>query len=218
MNFSHLVYLFLTALFSVCLVTGNIIFQKFFFFSFFSLYTFEISVGLIVFPLTFVITDVISEIFGYQWAKRTIWVGLLNSLFIMGIIYIADLVPATAWSPVSHQLFHKVFGLYDVAIISSLIATSVSQFLDAYLFSFIRRVTRERHLWLRNNLSTIIAQFVDTFIVLFLLMGSGVLTYETFKIVFWNSFLFKILMALADTPFVYLGVFFLKKIRRSESL
>ena len=108
------IYLLLGVLFITSLVVSNLIFKKFFYFyplesPVFGVQLFEISVGILPYPITFLITDLISEIYGKQKANEVVVAGVLASIFSMGIIYVANLAPATDWSPVSDGMFSEVF-------------------------------------------------------------------------------------------------------------
>lgn len=197
-------YLVLAACFIAALVACNLIFQKFFTWSPFGLYTFEISVGILPYPATFLITDVISEIYGKRRANQVVFAGLFASLFVAGIVLLAQAAPQTEWSPVSDAEFSKVFGLFGPAVFASMMAYLAAQFIDIRVFHFFKTATKGRHLWLRNNVSTISSQFVDTATVLLLLCSAGAIEWERFGALLANGFLFKVLVALADTPFAYL--------------
>jgi uncharacterized integral membrane protein (TIGR00697 family) len=201
-------YLFLAAIFIASLVACNLIFQKFFFWRPFEFlgwdYTFEISVGLIPYPITFLVTDLISEIYGRKKANRVVMSGVIASVFVLGIVAIADAVPATVWSPVSDDLFTSVFGLTGVAVFASMIAYLLAQFIDIRIFHFWKRLTHGKMLWLRNNFSTIPSQFIDTMMVLGLLCYFGAIEWNKFWVLFLNGFLYKVLAALLDTPLFYL--------------
>ena len=148
------VYLILAALFICALVVSNLIFQKFFHWDFFGLYTFEISVGILPYPITFLITDIISEVYGKQKANQVVTTGIFASFFSLVIVFISDLAPATNWSPVDDLLFSKVFGATAVAVFASMLAYLFAQYIDIQIFHFWKRVTKGKHLWLRNNFST----------------------------------------------------------------
>ncbi|PID69623.1 MAG: hypothetical protein CSA39_01195 [Flavobacteriales bacterium] len=204
------IYLILASLFITSLVVSNLIFQKFFSWDFLGIYTFEISVGILPYPLTFLVTDLISEIYGKKMANQVVTAGIFASFFSLLIIYTADVVPATPWSPVSDQTFNHVFGFSIVAVFSSMIAYLLAQFIDIKLYHFWKSLTKGRHLWLRNNFSTITSQFLDTFSVLFLLCSFSVIEWHRFGELLINGFLFKVLIALLDTPLLYLAVYQLR--------
>lgn len=210
-NQAQKLYLILAGLFIAALVSCNLIFQKFFSWSPFGLYTFEISTGIIAYPITFLITDIISEIYGRRKANQVIVAGLFASLFVLGLILIAESVPATDWSPVNDATFSHVFGLTGVAVGASMLAYLLAQFIDIKLFHFWKRLTDGQHLWLRNNGSTFVSQLVDTATVLALLCFAGAIEWDKFGILLLNGFLFKVLMALIDTPILYMATALIRK-------
>lgn len=213
---AHKIYLYLAALFITSLVVSNLIFQKFFFWypmniEIFGSKLFEISVGILPYPVTFLITDLISEIYGKKQANRVVVAGIFASAFSLIIVHTANYVPATSWSPVDDPLFSKVFGSTAIAVFASMIAYLFAQFVDIQIYHFWKRVTAGKHLWLRNNFSTFSSQFIDTFTVLLLLCSFGKIEWDRFSGLLASGFLFKICIAVLDTPFLYLGVFLLKK-------
>jgi uncharacterized integral membrane protein (TIGR00697 family) len=205
------IYLILGALFIASLVVSNLIFQKFFQWDFFGIYTFEISVGILPYPITFLITDIISEIYGKKKANEVVTAGIFASFFSLLIIFVADAVPATTWSPIDNSLFTKVFGATAIAVLASMMAYLLAQYIDIQIFHFWKRLTKGKHLWLRNNFSTFLSQFVDTFTVLFLLCSFGKIDWSIFSSLLAGGFLFKVLVALLDTPVLYLVVFLFRK-------
>ena len=112
---AQIIYLIIAALFIASLVTSNLIFQKFFYWypidsEVFGVKLFEVSVGLLPYPITFLITDILSEIYGKKKANQVVTVGIFAAIFSTLIIYVADFVPAMENSPVDDLLFRKVFG------------------------------------------------------------------------------------------------------------
>ena len=205
------IYMILSALFIASLVVSNLIFQKFFYWDFFGIYTFEISVGILPYPVTFLITDIISEIYGKKKANQVITTGIFASFFSLLIVYAADTVTATTWSPIDDSLFGKVFGATTIAVFASMAAYLLAQYIDIQLFHFWKKLTKGKHLWLRNNFSTFLSQFVDTFSVLFLLCSFGKIDWELFGGLLLSGFLFKVLIAALDTPFLYAAVYGIRK-------
>jgi len=205
------IYLILATLFITALVVSNLIFQKFFTWNPFGLYDFELSVGILPYPVTFLVTDLISEIYGKQKANKVVTAGIFASVFSLIIIIVADGAPATEWSPVGNDLYHKVFGFSAIAVFSSMIAYLIAQFVDVRIYHFWKKFTKGKHLWLRNNFSTISSQFLDTFSVLILLCSFGVIEWSLFSKLLINGFIFKLLIALLDTPVLYVAVYFFRK-------
>ena len=204
-------YLILGSLFITSLVTSNLIFQKFFTWSPFGIYTFELSVGIIAYPITFLVTDIISEIYGRKRANRLVKAGVFASAFALLIVVVSTNATATEWSPINDGTFKQVFGFTFVAVGASLAAYLLAQFLDVQIFHFWKRLTKGKHLWLRNNFSTFASQLVDTVTVLFLLCSFEVIEWDLFGILLLNGYLFKVMFALVDTPIIYAAVYFIRK-------
>ncbi|MEP5341022.1 MAG: queuosine precursor transporter [Algibacter sp.] len=210
------IYMLLGALFITSLVVSNLIFQKFFYWypfdiEIFGSKLFEISVGILPYPITFLITDLISEIYGKKRANQVVVAGIFASFFSLLIVYVSNLVPATSWSPVNDGLFSTVFGNTFLAVFASMMAYLFAQFIDIQIYHFWKRLTKGRHLWLRNNFSTFLSQFVDTFTVVGLLCFFGIIEWDRFLGLLISGFLFKVLIAALDTPFLYLGVYLFRK-------
>jgi len=204
-------YLVLAALFIASLVSGNLIFQKFFYWDFFGIHTFELSVGILPYPITFLITDLIAEIFGKKRADQVVIAGLGSTVFVLFILSLANAAPATEWSPVNNSTFQEVFGLTAVAVTASMVAYLLAQLVDIRLYHFWKNLTNGKHLWLRNNASTMSSQLVDTAAVLSLLCLFGAIEWSLFWTLLWSGFFFKVLVAAFDTPFLYFFVYIIKR-------
>lgn len=220
-NQALLIYILLSGIFISCLISCNLIFLKFFSLkiSFLNI-TFTQSVGLIAYPITFLVTDIVSEIYGKKKANFLVISGIISSIVVLGLIFIADFLPAANWSipenkKVDDEIFHLVFGQFGIAMAASLFTYLVCQLIDIRIFHFWKKLTKGKYLWLRNNFSTITSQLVDTFLILFLLMSlspeEGLQNWSDLKKLFLNGFLFKILVALIDTIPLYLLVNLLRK-------
>jgi uncharacterized integral membrane protein (TIGR00697 family) len=176
-----------------------------------------LTTGLITYPVTFLLTDIVCEVYGRKRANLMVATGFFMSLASLVLIHIALVLPgAPAWSATNpnfpsvelmQRAFESVFTLPGVLIFASMTAYLVAQLLDVKLFHYWKEVTKGRHLWLRNNASTMTSQLVDTIIVnsIFLGFGLGLPWLLVAKIVV-ASYVFKVVMAALDTPFVYLGV------------
>ncbi len=210
------IYILLGALFITSLVVSNLIFQKFFYWypfdvEIFGSKLFEISVGILPYPITFLITDLISEIYGKKRANDVVVTGIFASLFSLLIILAASHVPATSWSYVKDDMFNTVFGNSAIAVFASMLTYLFAQFVDIQIYHFWKRLTKGKHLWLRNNFSTWFSQFVDTFTIVFLLCSFGIIDWANFKGLLISGFLFKVIVAACDTPFLYLGVYLFRR-------
>ena len=214
-------YLYLAALFITSLVVSNLIFQKFFYWYPFDWVImgnklFELSVGILPYPITFLVTDLISEIFGRKAANRVVVAGIFASFFSMGILLLAGIVPALPNSPIGDATFKNVFALSPIAVLASMMAYLFAQFIDIRIYHFWKNLTEGKHLWLRNNFSTFASQFIDTFTVVGLLCFFGVLPWDTFLGLLISGVVFKILVALIDTPLLYLSVNWIRSYYKLE--
>jgi queuosine precursor transporter len=210
------IYLILAALFIASLVTSNLIFQKFFYWYPFNMEVygvklFEVSVGLLPYPLTFLITDILSEIYGKRKANEVVIAGIFASFFSLLIIYVSKEVPATSWSQVNDNTFVNVFGAAPLAVLASMMAYLFAQFIDIRVYHFWKDFTQGKHLWLRNNFSTFSSQFIDTATVLILLCSFGIINWDKFWGLMISGVVFKMIIALLDTPFLYVAVYSFKK-------
>ena len=210
------IYLLLAGLFITSLVVSNLIFQKFFYWYPLNLKVlgyslFELSVGILPYPITFLITDLISEIYGKQRANQVVVTGIFASFFSMGILLIANEVPAIENSPIDDETFNQVFALSPIAALASMIAYLLAQFVDIRIYHFWKNLTQGKMLWLRNNFSTFSSQLIDTVLVVGLLSIFGVLEWKLFWGLVISGFLFKIIIAALDTPLLYLFVGIFRK-------
>lgn len=210
------IYLLLGGLFITSLVVSNLIFQKFFYWypvdvEIFGTKLFELSVGILPYPITFLITDLISEIYGKKRANDIVVIGIFASLFSLFIVLVSNAAPATNWSPVNDGLFKTVFGSTAIAVTASMMAYLFAQFIDIQIYHFWKRLTQGKHLWLRNNFSTFSSQFVDTLTILLLLCSFNIIEWDKFYGLLISGFLFKILIAVCDTPLLYLGVYLFRR-------
>jgi len=208
---AYKIYLILAALFITSLVVCNLIFLKFFEWNPFGLFRFEISVGLLPYPITFLITDLISEIYGRKKANQVVMVGLFAAFFSIAIVYLASIVPAMSNSAVDDETFNKVFGLSPVGVLASMIAYLLAQFIDIRIYHFWKRLTNGKHLWLRNNFSTFTSQLIDTLTVITLLCYFKALPWENYNYLILSGFLFKVIFAAIDTPLLYFCVWLFRK-------
>ncbi len=210
------IYLLLAALFITSLVVSNLIFQKFFYWypfhlEIFGVKLFELSVGILPYPITFLITDIISEIYGKKRANQVVVAGIFASLFSLLIVLVSNAAPATPWSPVSDTMFTTVFGQTAIAVTASMMAYLFAQLIDIQIYHFWKGLTKGKHLWLRNNGSTFASQFIDTMTILLLLCSFEIIAWDKFMGLLLSGVIFKWFIAFIDTPFMYLLVYLFKK-------
>ena len=190
-----------------------------------------LAVGVLPYPLTFLCTDLISELYGRRRANFLVWVGFSLNFFILGCMWLGNYLPAVPadsqppWQVIqlaedmalpsgkvvsgSVELFGLLFACTSGAVFASMMAYIAAQFCDVQLFHFFKRLTKGKHLWLRNNFSTLTSQMVDSVMVISVTFGAtflaGGITLAALLVLIGSSYLFKMMVALADTlPFYYL--------------
>ena len=215
-SLANKIYLILAGLFITSLVASNLIFTKIFYWypfdiNFMGVKLFELSVGILPYPLTFLITDLISEIYGQKKADQVVITGIFASVFSILLIFISSQVPAIDGSPIDDITFNNVFLNAPLAVLASMLTYLFAQFIDIRVYHFWKKLTRGKHLWLRNNFSTFTSQFVDTFTIVSLLIIFEILPQDKFLVLIVSGFLFKVMVAIFDTPLLYLCVWLFRR-------
>lgn len=165
-----------------------------------NLFGFVVPAGFLAYSITFPITDVVAEVYGYRAAKEFVRVGFLSSIFALLLIGVGYAMPPL--SAEMQELYAAAFVPMFRVVLASMTAFLASQYLDVYVFWKLRERTRGRHLWLRNNVGEAIAQFVDTAIFI-LVAFYGLLSVPILANMVLSQYLWKLVVAAADTPFVY---------------
>ena len=205
---SKKIYLYLAATFIAALVVCNLIANKFITIDL-GFKTFVISAGVLPYPITFLITDILSEIYGKKKTARIVWAGFGASLFVLGVLLLAQQFTAIAGSPVDDETFNKVFGNSWRVIFASMTAYLCAQLIDVRIYHFWKEKTAGKHLWLRNNFSTVFSQLVDTTLVVCVLF-LGIRSNSEILQFILDGWLFKILCAFIDTPLLYASTAFIR--------
>ncbi|PLX17338.1 MAG: transporter [Salinivirgaceae bacterium] len=184
-------------------------------------------VGILPYPITFLCTDFISELYGKERARAVVITGLVINLWVLFILYLGGILPVVpemepgtivpAVDDPSYAFF-EIRRLTFGATLASMIAYLTAQFVDVHVFHFLKKLTKGKHLWLRNNGSTLISQLVDTISVTLITyyyaqavqiqQGS---VYHTLMVLIVSGYVFKLISALLDTIPFYIGVKFLSK-------
>ena len=205
---SKKIYLYLAATFIAALVVCNLIANKFITIDL-GFKTFVISAGVLPYPITFLITDILSEIYGKKKTARIVWAGFGASLFVLGVLLLAQQFTAISGSPVDDETFNKVFGNSWRVIFASMTAYLCAQLIDVRIYHFWKEKTAGKHLWLRNNFSTVFSQLVDTTLVVCVLFLGVRSNSEIIQFIL-DGWLFKILCAFIDTPLLYASTAFIR--------
>ena len=215
-NRAEKVFLLLAGIFLAALVVTNIIAGKYFEF-----FGWELSCGIIAYPITFLATDLLSELYGQRRANQVVATGFFVSVFVTVLIVIATTATPAKVTYVDQKSFQTVFGLTPGVVLGSMLAYLTAQFIDVHMYEFWRRLTRDKHLWLRNNASTIVSQLVDTTVVTSVILvvwpsidgnpASDPISAGKLVSLIVGQYLFKAAVALCDTPVMYLSVYYLRR-------
>jgi len=171
-----------------------------------SVFGFFVPAGVLAYSITFICTDVISEIWGKKRANQTILGSFIALLFVLILVRVSLLWPkAPFWD--QESAFQTILGSTSRIIIASFIAYLVSQFHDVWAFHLLKKITKDRHLWLRNNLSTAVSQFIDSFIFITIAFY-GIMPIWQLIIGQW---VIKLAIAVLDTPVIYFVVWYIRE-------
>ncbi len=167
-----------------------------------------ISAGIVCYPLTFLFTDTISELFGKRRATTIVWAGFgCNILLVILVLLAGALPPAVFWD--GQEAFMGTLGFVPRVVLASMVAYIISQNLDVIGFHYIKGKTGDKYLWLRNNISTMFSQSIDTFLFIGIAF-IGVFPLPVIINMMILQYIVKLIIAACDTPFVYMLVASLK--------
>ena len=229
----HRVFLVLAGIFICAMTMLNILGIT----RFIQLGPMALAVGVLPYPITFLCTDLVCELYGKARANFMVTLGLGLNFFILGTLWLGNALPAVSpesmppWQvlplsgPValpngdvvteSVELFGLVYATTTGAVFASMMAYIAAQYCDVQLFHFWKRVTKGKHLWIRNNFSTMISQLVDSFMVILVTFGAvflaGNIDLKTLMVLMFSNYLYKVVVAALDTGPFYLAVHWLRK-------
>ena len=211
MSFKERLFLFLSGVFLTALILGNVIGTT----KFVNVFGLTVPAGVLAYPFTFLATDLICELYGKKRAQTLVWTGFAMNFFMLGLMTLGHFFPDAGGVSGATSTFESVYQFMVGNVIASMIAYLVAQTVDVHMFHFWKKLTKGKHLWLRNNLSTTASQLVDTTAILTILyyannLGNNVNTLGDLLPLIYYSYLFKFFFALFDTPLFYLGVWALK--------
>lgn len=208
MKLKDQLYIVLVGIFIASLITCNLIANKFVTVDL-GFKVFIVSAGILPYPLTFLVTDLISEIYGQKRANLVVFSGFIASMFVLLFLWLGGQFNAIPSSIVGDETYNSVFQNAWRIIAASMIAYLFAQFVDVKIFHFWKKLTNGKHLWLRNNGSTVASQLIDTTLVVCILF-IGVWNGDQIFQAIIDGWLFKMLMAFIDTPIIYGIVYLLK--------
>lgn len=214
-------FVFLVGLFITNAVTAELISNKLitipisFSIGNFNFGPFTTIIGILPWPVVFIITDLLNEFYGEKAVRRISWITAILIAYCFIIVGLSMQIPALEipGSNLSDNVsYNKVFGQAQMVIVGSIVAFLVSQLLDAYIFQYIKRKTGDKYIWLRSTGSTLFSQLIDSYIVLFIgFVLPGSLSFTDYINIAPTNYVLKIVIAFALTPLIYFGHYLVKK-------
>lgn len=203
-------FIVLFSVFLACISILNVISAKLWVFQLGGL-TLTLSGGIIAYWLTFPVTDVVGEVFGKGRAQLVVWMGFLANIIVLGLSQVAiHLPPSDLYA--DQESLQRVLGAVPVIVLASLSAYLTAQLHDVWAYHFWKQRTGGKRLWLRNNLSTMSSQLIDSLVfngIAFVLLAENPMELGAFVSMTVGYWLFKVCIAIVDTPVVYLLIYWL---------
>lgn len=194
----------LAALFVAVLLISNVASTKIL-----ALWKFTFDGGTILFPLSYIFGDILTEVYGFRHSRRVIWLGFFSALLMAGVLYLVQMLPPAADWP-NQESFVKILGFVPRIVLASLIAYFAGEFSNAIILSSLKLRYRGRHLWIRTIGSTLIGQGLDT-MVFCCVAFYGTLPGNVLRTVILSNYIFKCSVEILFTPITYAVVGFLKR-------
>ena len=193
------------ALFVASLLTANIIAVKLI-----QLGPLVLPAGVVIFPVSYILGDVLTEVYGYRWARRAIWLGFLGNLIAVFAIGLAGLLPAPVFWP-NQGAYDIILGFTPRLLLASFCAYLVGEFANSTILAKMKIWTQGRHLWARTISSTIVGQGLDSLVFILIAFG-GLMAGPALVTAILSQWLFKSLYEALATPLTYLVVNRLKRV------
>lgn len=212
-NIKDQVYIILCTLFSVLLVVSNLTYQKFASLPILPFYTFELSVGAIFYPVSYMLSDLMAEFYGKEKASFCVKLSVGMNLIVALIVLLFINISATSWSNIDDATFEKMFGPYTHNFIGSILATYIAQRVDIFIYLYFKKITHNKMLWARAFISTSISLFFDTVVVISFLTITGIFAYDKMWGLIMNSYSFKLFFSAINIPIFYIIVTGIRKIK-----
>ena len=191
-------------LFCVCLITANVLETKQISFG-----PVNVTAGLIVFPFSYIINDVVCEVWGYRRTRMLIWMGFAMNFFFVLMGALADWIPGAPWWH-GEEAFHSIFGLAPRIALASFVAFLAGSFMNAYVMSRMKLSSEGAHFSKRAILSTIFGEGIDSIIFFPLALG-GVIPWEQMPSLMISQVMLKTLYEIVVLPITIRVVAFTKK-------
>ncbi|NCA22731.1 MAG: VUT family protein [Crocinitomicaceae bacterium] len=166
-------------------------------------------VGILPWPIVFILTDLMNEFYGQKAVKRVSWITAALIAYCFIVVGVSLSIPAfeiKGSNLATNASYNQVFGQAQMVIVGSIAAFLISQLMDAYLFDWIKKKTGNRYIWLRSTGSTLFSQLVDSYVVLYIgFVLPGSLKFSDYMTIAPTNYILKMLIAVSLTPLIYLG-------------
>jgi queuosine precursor transporter len=200
--------LVIAAIFVTCLITANIIAVKLFSFHVPALGTVTLPAAIIIFPISYIFGDILTEVYGYRWARRIIWLGFLcNAIFVL-FSWLGGLLPPAVFWAGNQPAYQTILGYTPRLLAASFAGYLVGEFANSAVLARLKVATRGRYLWVRTIGSTLIGQALDT--VVFITLAFVATPAFSWSLVFYQ-WAGKVLIEALATPLTYRAVNYLKR-------
>jgi uncharacterized integral membrane protein (TIGR00697 family) len=197
-------FVIITAIFVTCLITANITAVKLI-----DLFGLVLPAGIIIFPLSYITGDVLTEVYGYSRARRVIWLGFFCNFITVAAIWIGQILPAASfWD--GQEAYKRILGFTPRILASSFLAYLVGEFANSFVLAKLKISTKGRWLWLRTIGSTLVGQGLDSLIFITLAFV-GTIPPSALLLAIVTQWLAKSIYEAAATPVTYAVVNFLKR-------
>jgi len=196
-------FVFVLSVFVTCLITSNIISVKLI-----HIFGIILPAGVIIFPISYIIGDILTEVYGYSLSRKVIWIGFFCNLITIIFVWLAGIItPAQFWN--GQDAYEKILGFTPRLLVASFIAYLAGEFSNAFVLAKMKILTKGRWLWSRTIGSTLVGQGIDS--LLFITIAfMGTVPFINLLTIIISQWLFKTLYEIIVTPFTYIAVNFLK--------
>lgn len=184
-------------------------------------HSFTTIIGILPWPLVFLVTDLMNEFYGHKAVRRLSWITATLIGYCFLVVSLALVVPAKeipGSTLATDAEFHKVFGQAQMVIVGSIAAFMLSQLLDVTVFHWIKSRTGNRFIWLRSTGSTVLSQLIDSFVVLYIgFVMTGAVPMDKFLSIGFTNYSLKLIIAICLTPMIYVGHYAMRRYLREEA-
>jgi uncharacterized integral membrane protein (TIGR00697 family) len=197
-------FLFIVAIFITCLITANIIAVKLV-----EIFGFVLPAGTIIFPISYIFGDVLTEVYGYRQARRVIWLGFLCNLIVVAAVWIGQVLPPSSfWD--GQKAYERILGYTPRLLVASFLAYLVGEFANSFVLAKMKIATKGRWLWTRTIGSTLVGEGLDS-LVFMTLAFFGTIPMAALLLAIFTQWLVKSSYEAVATPLTYIVVNFLKR-------